>query len=131
MRVPAFIHSELLPQSVRGTVFDGLFHVTDWLPTLVFGAVGLEKAPSDVFDGHDQWGALISGTESHRKDILLNIDYVNQSTSSGAAGQLHEVWMGNIQVRGRRTAWVPVLARSPSRSLVANILRLVLLIPRS
>ena len=70
------------------------------IATLVFGAVGLEKAPSDVFDGHDQWGALISGTESHRKDILLNIDYVNTTTSNGAVSKIQQVWMGNIQVRG-------------------------------
>ena len=34
VRVPGFVHSPLLPASVRGTVSHELFHVTDWLPTL-------------------------------------------------------------------------------------------------
>ncbi len=32
---PAFVHSKLLSEEVRGSEFKGLVHVTDWLPTLV------------------------------------------------------------------------------------------------
>merc|ERR1712100_382453 len=34
-RVPGFVHSPMLPADVRGTVSQELYHVTDWLPTLV------------------------------------------------------------------------------------------------
>jgi arylsulfatase A-like enzyme len=34
-RVPGFVHSPLLPDAVKGTISHELFHVTDWLPTIV------------------------------------------------------------------------------------------------
>ena len=34
-RVPGFVHSPLLPDTVKGTISHELFHVTDWLPTIV------------------------------------------------------------------------------------------------
>ena len=33
--MPGFVHSPLLPASARGTVSEKLFHVSDWLPTLL------------------------------------------------------------------------------------------------
>ena len=35
VKATAFIHSNLLSSSVRGTTYTGLMHVTDWLPTLM------------------------------------------------------------------------------------------------
>lgn len=41
VRVPAFLHApNLLP---KGKVYDGLFHVADWLPTLVGGLAGRSR----------------------------------------------------------------------------------------
>ena len=39
-RVPGFVYSPLLPPTVRGTTSNALFHVTDWLPTIVAIAGG-------------------------------------------------------------------------------------------
>ncbi|CAN0405675.1 unnamed protein product, partial [Ectocarpus sp. 8 AP-2014] len=40
--VPAFVYSTShIPEARRGSEYDGLMYVTDWLPTLAAGA-GLE-----------------------------------------------------------------------------------------
>ena len=65
VRVPAFVHSPLLAAAARGAVFTGLFHVSDWLPTLVHGAAGVARGAAGLaalpaLDGVDQWAALSS-----------------------------------------------------------------------
>lgn len=41
-QVPAFVYSEShIPEERWGTEYNGLMHVTDWLPTIATGA-GLE-----------------------------------------------------------------------------------------
>mmetsp|Transcript_10729 Transcript_10729/g.13928 ORF Transcript_10729/g.13928 Transcript_10729/m.13928 type:complete len:595 (+) Transcript_10729:77-1861(+) len=74
LRVPAFIHSPLIPESARGSVFSSLFHVTDWLPT-IFGMIGIEKDFGDAIDGIDQWNALLTGKPGDRTEMLHNIEY--------------------------------------------------------
>lgn len=68
-RVPAFIwHSSLKPR-----VWDGLFHVTDWLPTLI--AAGGGDITKEI-DGVNQWPALQGNLLSERKDVLVLIDNI-------------------------------------------------------
>ena len=56
MRVPTFVHSELLSPSVRGTQNNELLHVTDWFPTLVNLAGG---STDDLpLDGFDIWSTI-------------------------------------------------------------------------
>merc|ERR1719181_447370 len=45
VRVPGFIYSPLLADSNGGNYrkYDALFHVSDWLPTLVHGVATLDK----------------------------------------------------------------------------------------
>jgi arylsulfatase A-like enzyme len=82
LRVPAFIHSPLLPK--KGVVSRQLFHVTDWLPTLLQAAgAGPETVKQDGWDGIGQWNALQalqeqkdgSTTAGPRTDIVLNLNY--------------------------------------------------------
>lgn len=49
-----------------------LFHVTDWLPTLIKLAGG--TPPAEILDGVDQWNTISQGSLSKRKEVLLNID---------------------------------------------------------
>lgn len=59
-KVNAFVHSPLLPTEVRGTEYAGLFHVSDWLPTL-FSMVGKQALlEGRELDGVDQWEALLN-----------------------------------------------------------------------
>ena len=80
IHVNAFIHSPLIPVASRGTSYGGLFHVSDWLPTLVTGAMKTDPfmLPADL-DGVDQWHAIIgaqgAGDAAYpRTEILHNID---------------------------------------------------------
>ena len=69
VRVPAFVHSPAhIPSGLRGSSFDDLFHVSDWLPTIVFGMAGLcsSDAGADVRQrcGDDKLRDLVSQSVS-------------------------------------------------------------------
>ncbi|CAM9909479.1 unnamed protein product, partial [Phaeothamnion confervicola] len=54
-RVPAFVYGPgVLPARRAGAVFDGLFSVSDWVPTLA-GLAGGALAENIRYDGVDQW----------------------------------------------------------------------------
>mmetsp|Transcript_1658 Transcript_1658/g.2734 ORF Transcript_1658/g.2734 Transcript_1658/m.2734 type:complete len:386 (-) Transcript_1658:115-1272(-) len=76
IRVPAFIHSPILPREMRGRTFQSFFHTSDWLPT-IFGMAGLElPRQADNLDGINQW-AEISALEPApgiRTQILHNLE---------------------------------------------------------
>lgn len=108
VRVPAVVHSALLPAATTGQTFNGLFHVTDWVPTILFGMVGVTEEVQNVFDldpkhfdGHNQWGALralsaddaasTSDSAGHRQEILLNIDYIN-GTNDAIVESSNSAW---------------------------------------
>ena len=88
MRVPGFVSggTTLLPQAVRGTSSKALFHVTDWLPTLVKLAGGVLDRNSKL-DGLDIWSAIATGGASPRTELLHNINpacgkgYVNPNAA--------------------------------------------------
>ena len=71
VRVPAFVHSARLPSARRGVVHDGLFHVTDVLPTLA--SLASSPYPGGI-DGVDQYDALWRGAKSPRHSALLHVD---------------------------------------------------------
>ena len=52
LHVAGFVHSPLLPKSAQGTQHHGLFHVTDWLPTIV-AAAGGDTSINQPLDGGD------------------------------------------------------------------------------
>lgn len=67
-----------LPQSVQGSVWPGLAHAADWLPTAV-DAVGLAplqpgKETLLPLDGVSLWPALLSGGASPRQDVYYGIN---------------------------------------------------------
>ena len=67
VRVPAFIwHPTLKPK-----VWQGLMHITDWMPTLL-GAVGGEIKTE--IDGVNQWDSISLNRESQRKEVLIAIE---------------------------------------------------------
>lgn len=80
-RVPAFIHSPLIPQDRRGASYENLFHVSDWLPTLLDGV--LDRASllaGRSLNGVNHWNALLgSSTSIPRSEILYNIDMLGDT----------------------------------------------------
>lgn len=75
MRVNALIRSNLIPVERRGTTYDNIFHVSDWVPTLLRGALK-DGLLGTGFDGVNHWDAL-TGISDHipRIDLVYNIDY--------------------------------------------------------
>lgn len=93
VRVPAFIYSPLLghsDESVGGNV-DGIYHVSDWLPTLMSAVGRNDLLSSEVaLDGIDQWDYLVGTvTTAPRSQVVLNVD-----TVTGISG----IRMGNYKL---------------------------------
>jgi len=69
-------HSGISPD-VRGSVSDALIHVSDWYPTLVFGAANATPtvdATEPPLDGINAWDAITQGLPGTRREILLNLN---------------------------------------------------------
>jgi len=81
-RVAGFVHSPLLPAKVQGTETHEMFHITDWLPTIVSLGKG-STARNLPLDGHNIWPALRTGGSSPRTEFLYN---VNPLCKGGQAG---------------------------------------------
>ena len=63
IRVHAVVRSPAIPLKLRGGSYNGLFHCTDWLPTIVAGALGAPevlKPIENTLDGINQWHRMIS-----------------------------------------------------------------------
>ena len=82
-RVPGFVHSPLLPEKVKGTTSWELYHVTDWLPTIV-GLAGGDTAKNFALDGHNLWPSLSTGTASPRTEMVYNINPLCHGGQAGA-----------------------------------------------
>ena len=70
VRGTGWIWSPLL-EEYRGRVANQMMHVSDWLPTLL-GAVGGRVDPT--LDGVNMWDSFLHNLPSPRKEILHNID---------------------------------------------------------
>ncbi|CAM9407888.1 unnamed protein product [Pylaiella littoralis] len=86
-KVPAFIYSTShIPQGRWGTEYDGLMHVTDWLPTLASGA-GIDLGGgAGPLDGVDHWNQIVNAdmaeeNDSPRQELLYNFDPYTLSTT--------------------------------------------------
>jgi arylsulfatase A-like enzyme len=74
---------DLLSSSVRGTTSDKLYHVTDWLPTLVALSAG-NTTRNLPLDGHNIWPSLTDlAMPSPRSELLYGVSPIC------SAGQAH------------------------------------------
>ncbi|KAM7303892.1 arylsulfatase B [Ixodes scapularis] len=75
VRAPAVIWSPLF-SGLLGSVYNNMFHISDWLPTLYQLAGGLAEGMADDIDGLSHLHSLTGGTEPPRHELLINIDPV-------------------------------------------------------
>ena len=101
MKAVGFIHSPLLTGSPA--VYDGLVHVSDWLPTFINLGGGNASAVANL-DGHDVWAAIASGAPSPRTELLHNIDLYGGATAGRP--------FGNAAIRVGELKLLSVLFRS-------------------
>ena len=100
-RLPAFISSPLLPPSRAGTTYDGVFHISDWMPTIVGGMLGradlLGNGTEDVLDGLNHWHALLGVGAPPRNEMVYNIDLYNGTIYHAAIrrGKWKFIWEFN------------------------------------
>jgi arylsulfatase I/J len=104
IRVPAFIHSvSHIPDVSRGSTFKSMFHIVDWMPTIIEGIlqeeVDMKLVGDSHIDGVNLWPALVADGEPPRDEMLLNIDYLDGSLAYGSqplgydtAALIHGPW---------------------------------------
>uniref|UniRef100_A0A161M804 Arylsulfatase b n=1 Tax=Triatoma infestans TaxID=30076 RepID=A0A161M804_TRIIF len=115
VRGVGLIWSPLLKNSSR--VSDQMFHISDWLPTLLSAAKAKHRIPEGL-DGMDLWSSLSHGTLSHRSFVLHNIDdvYNNSALTIGhwkiVKGTTYQgSWDGWYGPSGRSTGQLYDIAR--------------------
>ncbi|KAH9628891.1 hypothetical protein HF086_017820 [Spodoptera exigua] len=89
VRVPAFIWQA----SLRPKVWQGLMHISDWLPTLITAAGG--RVPAGI-DGVNQWESIMYDGVSKRKEVLITVeDSATNAWASYRAGD-YKIIVGNV-----------------------------------
>ncbi|XP_068631127.1 arylsulfatase B-like [Battus philenor] len=89
VRVPAFIwHS-----SFRPNVWNGLMHISDWLPTLLTAAGGeIDRK----IDGVNQWEAIIRNQKSQRNEVLLAVEDSSRNVYAAYRYGDYKIVVGNV-----------------------------------
>jgi len=84
VRGVGFVSGAGIPEKLKGSIYNGLMHETDWFPTLLRVAGGNTNGSFEL-DGVDQWDAITGATDSPRNEILHNIDEIanNSALRSG------------------------------------------------
>lgn len=89
VRVPAFIwHSSFKP-----TVWNGLMHISDWLPTLAAAAGGnIDKQ----LDGVNQWESITQDTASKRNEVLIALEDSEMNQYAAYRAGDYKIVIGNV-----------------------------------
>lgn len=87
--MPAIIwHSSLKPK-----VWEGLMHVTDWLPTLLAAAGG--EIGTEI-DGINQWNSVVGNGEPQRKEVLIAVNDNNIRAYAAYRAGDYKIIVGNV-----------------------------------
>ena len=78
VKVDSFISGALLPETLRGSSYDGIMHVSDWFPTILELA-GVSYSPDEdsMLDGVSQVQAWTLGVDSNLRTFLLYNYYID------------------------------------------------------
>jgi arylsulfatase A-like enzyme len=89
VRAQTFLHWTGFSAAVKGTVYGGLAHVTDWGVTLLsaLGHQPVVEQGMPALDGLDLWDALTSGAASPRTEMRLSLRDADVSTPASQLDQ--------------------------------------------
>eukprot|EP00937_MAST-01D_sp_MAST-1D-sp2_P004705 g4705.t1 len=131
-RVAGFVHAPseaLVPRAARGRTYDGLMHLTDWLPTLARVA-GASTARNLPLDGHDQWDALTgAAAASPRTEMLYGINPLPSGQAGNPKAGLRVgdwkllTWAYTIEGVGGANATGPVSAKPSDKNADPEFLK--------
>lgn len=102
-RAAAFVFGAGLKN--QQSVFNGLIHAVDWMPTILAAAGGQEVSG---IDGMNHWDSLRNGmTSTNRSEFIYNLDTAGNATNGYAA-----IRIGNYKLiegsAGPYNGWYPV-----------------------
>ena len=80
VRTRALVTGPLIPKNVRGSSYKGLFHASDWMPTIL----SVAGIPYDEGDGIDQWPAIKGLAKPPRDEVIIHVD----TSSYGMTGAI-------------------------------------------
>ena len=85
MLPPSFTLYELTYTiAVLNSFFRRMIFISDWFATILSLAGLQDQIPAET-DSFNMWPALVDGSKSPRKEIVLNIDRDNESEAWSAA----------------------------------------------
>lgn len=94
----AILHSTVVPSDYRGSKYMHMFHITDWLPTLMHLATNGEWDGSYVdndLDGVDHWDSMVSVDSVAPRDEIVFISHPDGSFV-GQLGYMKYIYHVNI-----------------------------------
>jgi arylsulfatase A-like enzyme len=76
-KVDAFIWSPLIPDALRGSLYNNIFHISDWFPTIL-DMTGTSYTPQTGYelDGVSHLDSILYETDSPRTKMLYNYYYL-------------------------------------------------------
>lgn len=101
---PAIIWSPLLSAPERAT-YDGLFHITDWLPTF-YHLAGGNVSNLETIDGINNWKSLLDLEPPQRTGFLINLD---QRDKYAAIREGNFKLVRGVANGGTHDKWYPLL----------------------
>ncbi|KAJ8727644.1 hypothetical protein PYW07_001763 [Mythimna separata] len=78
--------------SIPSNIWPGLFHVADWMPTLIAAAGGNYN---DTIDGIDQWNAITKDEPPPRQDTLIAMDDLKDCAAFRQGD--YKIIIGNVE----------------------------------
>ena len=106
-RVHGFIHSPLIPKTKTQQWYNNMFHISDWMPTILEGILGMQLNeilalyPEYVdIDGLNHWNAIVGDMDmAPRDELLYNIDYLD------SAGDYIGYYRAGLRVGDWKLVW--------------------------
>jgi arylsulfatase A-like enzyme len=110
-KVDSFVYSSKMAATTAGTFYDGLVHVSDWLPTIIdlAGITTWSPKPGFDLDGFSHANDLLQETKLYNREYLLYNAYSHIETES-----FDLVQSGSFAIRNRQYKLLHAYLNNPT-----------------